>query len=45
MNDKRESMLRELMMDLTRLIESGDLTDEQANKWYNMKADQWKDGI
>jgi len=38
---RREQLLRELASDLARLVESGDLTDEQANEWYNSKADQW----
>lgn len=41
----RERMLRELMSDLSNLVESGDLTDMQANEWYNMKADQWSGGL
>jgi hypothetical protein len=41
----RERMLRELMSDLANLVESGDLTDMQANEWYNMKADQWNGGL
>jgi len=42
---KRERMLRELMSDLSLLVESGDLTDMDANDWYNMKADQWALGL
>jgi hypothetical protein len=38
---RREQMLKELMSNLTDLVESGDLTTEQANEWYNSKADQW----
>lgn len=38
---RREQMLRELASDLADLVESGDLTDQQANEWYNSKADQW----
>jgi polyhydroxyalkanoate synthesis regulator phasin len=38
---RREQMLRELSSDLADLVESGDLTEEQANEWYNDKADQW----
>jgi len=37
----RERMLRELMSDLADLVASGDMTSEQANEWYNSKADQW----
>lgn len=47
MNDiiQRERMLRELMSDLANLVESGDMTDQQANEWYSAKADQWANGI
>lgn len=41
----RERMLRELMSDLVAMVEAGDLTDQQANEWYNMKADQWVEGV
>ena len=44
-NETRERMLRELMSDLMNLVESGDITDMEANEWYNMKADQWANGI
>ena len=37
----REQMLRELASDLADLVESGDMTQEQANQWYSDKADQW----
>ena len=43
--ETRERMLRELMSDLMNLVESGDITDMEANEWYNMKADQWANGI
>jgi phage gpG-like protein len=38
---RREQMLRELASDLAELVRTGDLTAEQANEWYNAKADQW----
>lgn len=38
---RREQMLRELASDLADLVESGDMTDQEANEWYNSKADQW----
>lgn len=44
-DQRRERMLRELASNLRDLVESGDLTAEQANEWYNMKADQWLDGV
>jgi len=37
----RERMLRELASDLADLVRSGDMTDTEANEWFNMKADQW----
>jgi hypothetical protein len=42
---KRERMLRELTSDLAAMVEAGDMTDMQANDWYNMKADQWAQGL
>lgn len=41
---RREQMLHELMSDLTDLVNSGELTTEQANEWYSSKADQWTEG-
>jgi hypothetical protein len=41
----RERMLRELMSDLANMVEAGDMTDMEANEWYNMKADQWAEGL
>lgn len=41
----RERMLRELMSDLSAAVERGEITDQQANDWYNMKADQWNQGL
>ena len=38
-------MMRELQSDLAALVESGDMTAEQANEWANMKADQWAGGL
>lgn len=40
-NARREQMLKELASDLANLVESGDLTDAQANEWLTAKADQW----
>jgi hypothetical protein len=42
---RRERMLRELASNLANMVESGDLTDMQANEWFNMKADQWAQGL
>ena len=45
MNDsqlaKIERMMRELQSNLADLVEAGDLTDTEANEWFNMKSDQW----
>lgn len=38
---RREQMLRELASDLADMVVAGDVTDIQANEWYNAKADQW----
>lgn len=38
---RREQMLKELASDLADLVETGDLTPEQANEWLATKADQW----
>jgi polyhydroxyalkanoate synthesis regulator phasin len=38
---RREQMLRELASDLCDLVQSGDMTPEQANEWLAAKADQW----
>lgn len=38
---RREQMLRELSDDLAFAVRCGDMTADQANEWYNMKADQW----
>lgn len=38
---RREQMLRELASDLADLVESGDMTDTEANEWHAAKADQW----
>jgi hypothetical protein len=41
----RDRMLRELMSELVAMVENGDITDQEANEWYNMKSDQWNNGI
>lgn len=38
---RREQMLRELASNLADMVETGDLTEAEANEWYNAKADQW----
>lgn len=43
--ETRERMLRELMSHLAMMVEAGEMTDQEANEWYNMKADQWSEGI
>lgn len=37
-------MIRELQSDMALLVESGDMTAEEANEWVNHKADQWMVG-
>lgn len=41
MDARREQLLRELASDLADLVRTGDMSAEQANEWYNAKADQW----
>jgi polyhydroxyalkanoate synthesis regulator phasin len=38
---RREQMLRELASDLADMVETGDMTADQANEWHAAKADQW----
>lgn len=38
-------MMRELQSELASLVESGDMTEIEANEWANMKAEQWKGGL
>ena len=38
---RRAQMILELQSDMADLVESGDLTDEQANEWVNAAADRW----
>ena len=41
MQQRLDRRLRELASDLADLVESGDLTEQQANEWAADKADQW----
>jgi hypothetical protein len=41
---RKERMLRELSSDLADLVESGDLTELEANEWLVAKQDQWFGG-
>lgn len=38
-------MLRELSSNLADAVASGDMTETEANEWFNMKADQWAQGL
>jgi hypothetical protein len=38
---QRERMLRELSSDLAESVRLGEMTANEANEWYSMKADQW----
>jgi len=38
---RRDQLLKELASDLADLVESGDLTPDEANEWLARKADQW----
>ncbi len=39
------SMLHELTSDLATMVESGDLSDVEANEWLDRKAEQWARGL
>lgn len=39
-----EQILRELLSDLVDMIESGQLTEDEASAAYNSKADQYAQG-
>lgn len=41
---RKARMMRELHSDLADMVESGDLTAEEANEWANAKAEQWNGG-
>lgn len=41
---RAEQAMRELTQDLHALVESGDMTADEANEWLNAKADQWFGG-
>ena len=41
MGARREQLLRELQSDMADLVESGDLSDIEANEWVNRAADRW----
>lgn len=38
---RREQMLRELQSEMADLVESGDMTANEANEWVNRAADRW----
>lgn len=38
-------MLKELQSDMADLVESGQMTAQEANDWVNYKADQWAQGL
>lgn len=35
---------QELRWQLEDLVRNGDMTDIEANEWYNMKVEQWEGG-
>lgn len=41
---RTEQLIRELASDLAALVESGDLTEQEANEWMVAKQDQWLAG-
>ena len=42
---KIDRMMRELQRHLSDLVQSGDITPQEANEWANMKAAQWAKGL
>lgn len=38
-------MLKELQSDMVDLVESGQMTAQEANDWVSHKADQWAQGL
>ncbi len=42
---KIAAMMKELQSNLRDAVEAGDMTEDQANEWANMKADQWAQGL
>jgi hypothetical protein len=38
---RREQMLRELSSDMAESVRLDEMTADEANEWYSMKADQW----
>lgn len=42
---KISAMMRELQSNLADAVEAGDMTDQEANEWANMKAEQWSHGL
>ena len=40
-----ERVMRELQIDLSHMVQAGDISEQEANEWANMKSEQWKDGV
>lgn len=38
---RRTQMLRDLQSEMADLVESGDMTADEANEWVNRAADRW----
>jgi len=38
---RRQQMLIDLQREMADLVESGDMTPNQANEWVNLAADRW----
>jgi hypothetical protein len=41
MDARREQLLRELQSDLCDSVQRGEMTETEANEWYNAAADRW----
>lgn len=42
---KTARMMKELQSELADMVAAGELTEQEANEWANMKADQWALGL
>lgn len=38
---RRQQMLIDLQREMADLVESGDMTESEANEWVNRVADRW----
>ena len=41
LDTRRQQMLIDLQREMADLVESGDMTANEANEWVNLAADRW----